>query len=69
MKIKGCGGNWSKALTEIKDFLKEYQPNVYPKVANPPPGPGIMINYGSQNNSSKFLPINTLFIHVFRWRL
>ena len=56
MKIKQTNGNWGKALAEIKDFLKEYQPNVggYPKI-NPIIQPG---NYPVQNNSSMIFLLN-----------
>lgn len=51
-KVKQTKGNWTKALGEIKEFLKEYQPDQAVFRVNVPmmmPGgfPG-----GVQNNSS-----------------
>ena len=70
VKLKQTNGNWSKALDEIKDFLKEYQVNygVIQKL-NSGIQPGIM-NYQMQSNSSRiFFFMRHKTILLFRWSL
>lgn len=54
IKIKQTNGNWSKALTEIKDFLKEYQPNGSSQFSKPIPG-GMSSFPLMPNNSSSYI--------------
>lgn len=54
IKIKQTNGNWSKALTEIKDFLKEYQPNSSNQFSKPIPG-GLNSFPIISNNSSSYI--------------
>ena len=58
IKIKQNNGNWAKALADIKEFLKEYQPNQGGYKVNVPIMPGFAGGNNSvfavQNNSSIF---------------